>query len=326
MRLGLAAPAKINLYLHVLGRRADGYHRLESFVAFADIHDRLVAKTHDRLSLTVSGDGSAALHAEPPDANLVITAARALAAAAGIEAKAEIHLEKRIPVAAGLGGGSADAAAALRLCARLWRLRCDETELARVGAMLGADIPMCLLGRPCHVGGVGERLKLAEPIPAAALVLVNPGRSLATAEVFRAHRLPWSRRSRPMGAPKNPADLATRLAHRRNDLTAAAVSLIPEIAVVLADLTTAGPLIARMSGSGATCFGLFPDSTAAKAAATEVREQHPTWWVQPATLRIERPEIETVARTTQIGVTITTRHQLLDKGGCALIGSKPISR
>jgi 4-diphosphocytidyl-2-C-methyl-D-erythritol kinase len=295
LRLALAAPAKVNLYLHVLGRRSDGYHRLDSLVAFAAVHDRIEVAPSDDLRLDLAGEGSGALAAEPSGANLVLRAARVLAAAAGVEAGARIALDKRLPVAAGLGGGSADAAATLRLLDRLWRLGLGERELLAIAARVGADVPVCVLGRACRVGGIGERLAPVSGVPSAPLVLVNPGRPLATAAVFRAHVPPWSRRARAPAPARGARDLALRLSRRRNDLTMAAASLEPAVAEVLAEIATTGALLGRMSGSGATCFGLYAEASAAGAAADDLAKRHPAWWVKATRLLLTRPEIETVA-------------------------------
>lgn len=272
------APAKINLWLHVTGRRPDGYRELDSLVAFADVGDRLSAAPADALSLSVTGPFAAALG--DGSENLVLKAARALAAHCGVPANAALHLEKNLPVAAGIGGGSADAAAALRLCARLWRADIGRAELARLALGLGADVPVCLAGKTARMTGIGEKLvPLDPPPPAAPAVLVNPGTAVSTGQVFEA-------RARPFGSPAEDRggdladDLAGRAAANRNDLEAPAIALVPEIADVLAALRPASGLrLARMSGSGATCFGLFDGDAAAEAAARAIAAAHPAWWV-----------------------------------------------
>lgn len=292
--LALDAPAKVNLYLHVLGRRPDGYHRLDSLVVFVDLADRLVARPADRLHLTITGPGRAALRAEPD--NLVLRAARLLAAEAGVPARARIALAKRIPVAAGLGGGSADAAAALRLLDRLWRVRAAPEDLARLGARLGADVPVCLAGRPSLLRGIGERLDPAAPPPAAAaLVLVNPRRPLATARVFAACAARPRRAAPAMGARADTATFARALARRRNDLTGAAAGLEPAIPAMLAELVVAGARLARMSGSGATCFGLFDDLDAAGRAVAWLTSRGLPWWSRAVAIRRDAPSIKLVA-------------------------------
>ncbi len=268
------AAAKLNLYLHVVGRRADGYHLVDSLVAFASIHDTVAVSHADRLSLKLAGPMAGHLAAEPD--NLVLRAARRLAEEAGLAPRAEILLEKRLPVASGIGGGSADAAATLKALAKLWRVALGDRELASLALELGADVPMCLLGRAAFAGGVGEELAPVRGLPEAGLVLVNPGMGLGTAEVFRGYRGDFSPAAR-FDAPHDVAGLAALLATRRNDLTAPAQALCPEIGQVLAALDAApGCRLARMSGSGATCFGLFDDEAAAMRAAPALK--HPGWW------------------------------------------------
>ncbi len=274
-RLTEAAPAKINLYLHLIGRRDDGYHLLDSLVVFAEIGDVLSAEQAETLSLRVEGPFAAGLSAEPD--NLVLRAARALAEEAGVSAGARIVLEKNLPVASGIGGGSADAAAALRLLCRSWGVSPDRAGLARLAGGLGADVPVCLAGRACRMGGIGERLEPAPTLPRCGVVLVNPGIAVATADVFRARRGAWSSRAALPAGWTDSAAMAADLARLRNDLEPAATALRPVIADVLVALTAApGCMLARMSGSGATCFGLFADRTAARRAVNGLRRTG--WW------------------------------------------------
>ena len=275
------APAKINLYLHVLGRRADGYHLLDGLTAFADVGDRIEVAAAVNLSLTVTGPFASQVPAG--DDNLVLRAARALATAARRRACAAIRLDKRLPVAAGIGGGSADAAATLRALAKLWRLEQDSAMLAELATGLGADVPMCLHGRTCFVAGVGERLDPAPPLPAFCLLLVNPGVPLPTPPVFARREGPFSSAGRFPEALADARGLAALLGERRNDLTEAAVSLVPEISHVLRELAALpGVHLARMSGSGATCFGLLDDRLSARQAARALAARHPDWWITPA--------------------------------------------
>lgn len=259
------ARAKVNLWLNVVGRRADGYHLLESLVAFTDLADEIEVAPARELSLAIAGPAAAALAGDTD--NLVLKAARLLAGRAGVAPRAAIRLTKRIPVAAGLGGGSADAAATLRALVDLWRVATPEEELFDLAAALGADVPMCLAGRACFVSGIGERLAPAPRLPDCAILLVNPGTSLPTPEVFAARRKDFSP---PRAAPLAWPDLAAfgrGLAGRGNDLTEAAISLRPEIADVLAHLQgSAGAIHAGMSGSGATCFALYATIDAARHA------------------------------------------------------------
>ena len=274
------APAKVNLFLHVLGRRADGYHLLDSLAVFAGVADRLHAMPAAGLSLEIAGPFGAALASEPD--NLVLRAARALAAAAGIAPRARLVLEKVLPVASGIGGGSADAAATLRLLARLWGLAPrthagGSVDLAAIAAGLGADVPVCLAGSPARMGGTGEALGPAPHLPEFGLVLVNPGVPVATASVFLALTGPFSARAVLADAWPDAAAMAADLARLGNDLEAPARALCPAIGAALAALASRpGCLLARMSGSGATCLGLFPTKAAAQAAAATLIR--PGWW------------------------------------------------
>jgi 4-diphosphocytidyl-2-C-methyl-D-erythritol kinase len=269
-----AAPAKVNLYLHVTGRRPDGYHLLDSLVVFAGASDLVEAAPAAGLTLDLRGPGGAAL-AEEPD-NLVLRAARALAAAAGLEPRAALTLEKRLPVAAGLGGGSADAAATLRALSGLWGLGWPATRLRELAAGLGADVPVCVEGRPARMGGIGEVLGPAPVLPGYGLLLANPGLPLPTPAVFRARQGGFSE---PATMPARLADaeaLAAWLRPLANDLEVAAIALCPAVAEVLGAIAAQpGCLLARMSGSGATCFGLFPSPDAAARAAGLLPA---AWW------------------------------------------------
>jgi 4-diphosphocytidyl-2-C-methyl-D-erythritol kinase len=270
----LLARAKVNLWLKLVGRRADGYHRLESLIAFTDLADEIAAGPSDRLALEVDGPLAPALAREPN--NLVLSAARLLADRAGVAPRAALRLTKRIPVAAGLGGGSADAAATLQALVELWRIALPVEELFDLAARLGADVPMCLAGRAALVSGVGEQLAAAPPLPTCAILLVNPGVALPTAEVFAARR---GALSEPPPAPRPWTDLAgfaAVLAERGNDLTEAATALQPAVAEVLAFLRRSdGALYAAMSGSGATCFALYESIERAERAASRAPA---AWW------------------------------------------------
>jgi 4-diphosphocytidyl-2-C-methyl-D-erythritol kinase len=274
-----AAPAKLNLYLHVLGRRADGYHLLDSLVAFADVGDVVTAQPALALSLEIIGPFAGALQDDPSE-NLVWRAARALAERAGIEPKAALTLEKNLPVASGIGGGSSDAAAALKALGELWRLDLGERPFQGLAPSLGADVPVCLFGELAWVGGIGEAVAPAPALPSCSVVLVNPGLGLATPAVFKARTGAFSEAARFDAAPADATALARLLETRRNDLTAPALELAPGIAQVLRALEAEpGALLARMSGSGATCFALFADEAAAQAAAQRLGAMHTGWWV-----------------------------------------------
>jgi len=283
--------AKINLYLHVLARRDDGYHELDSLVVFAGVGDRLVFAPNDDLTLEIDGRFGAALSAG--DDNLVLRAARALAVTCGVRAGAGIRLEKQLPLAAGIGGGSADAAATLDGLVALWGLAPAPGLLARLARDLGADVPVCCFGRPAFVGGIGEWIERAPALPPAWFVLVNPGVPLDTARVFRARQGGFSAPARWPEVLGDAAALAERLAACRNDLEAPARALAPIVDKVLETLGgAAGCLLARLSGSGATCFGLFATRAAALDAAAAIAARQPDWWVVPAPLlhgKLERP-------------------------------------
>lgn len=278
-----AAPAKINLYLHVVGRRDDGFHLLDSLVAFADVHDTVTAVEADDLTLAVTGPFGASLAAEPD--NLVLRAARALASAGGVRRGARMRLIKRLPVASGIGGGSSDAAAALRVLSALWRVKLAKNDLHKLALDLGADVPVCLGGRALYMGGIGDALSPAPALPRAGLVLVNPGSPLPTPPVFKARQGAFSTAARFADAPRDARALAGMLESRHNDLTQAATSLLPAIGAVLDELAASpGCHLARMSGSGATCFGLYDDPAAAAKAAAAIAKLRPGWWVAPGRL------------------------------------------
>lgn len=268
------ARAKVNLWLNVVGRRADGYHLLDSLVAFTDLADEIEVAPGPALSLAVAGPAAAALEGDPD--NLVLKAARLLAGRAGVAPRAALRLTKRIPVAAGLGGGSADAAATLLALVDLWRVAMPQEELFDLAATLGADVPMCLAGRPALASGIGERLAPAPALPACAILLVNPGVALATPAVFGAREGGFSR-AIPLGQGwQSLGEFADDLARRGNDLTDAAISLQPEVADVLDRLRRSdGVAHAAMSGSGATCFGLYGSTEEAQRAASRLPA---SWW------------------------------------------------
>lgn len=269
------APAKVNLSLHVTGRRKDGYHLLDSVVVFTDAGDRL-----DRVAqagLRVSGPEGGGLSAGPD--NLVTRAAQVMGAQ-----DIGLHLHKGLPVASGIGGGSADAAAALRLLARI-----TERPLPPMADILalGADVPVCLAGTPCRMRGIGEGLTPLPPLPPFWLVLVNPRVHVSTPQVFRALACAnGSPMADTLPAWSDTASLITWLRAQRNDLEAPARALAPVISQVLRVLDAQHECaLARMSGSGATCFGMFATEAAAQAAATRVQSLHPEWWVTATGIR-----------------------------------------
>ncbi|PZP40308.1 MAG: 4-(cytidine 5'-diphospho)-2-C-methyl-D-erythritol kinase [Azospirillum brasilense] len=265
------APAKVNLFLHVTGRREDGYHLLDSLAVFAGVGDELTASPAEALTLEIDGPEGGALAAEPD--NLVLRAARLLAESHGVPGGATLRLTKRLPVASGIGGGSADAAAALRLLSRQWRLALPpEAAVTR----LGADVPVCVASRAARMGGIGEELVPAPRFPTYGLLLANPRIPLSTPAVFRA-RAPGF--TPPAELPASWSDaraMAGDLRRCMNDLEAPARQLCPAVTEVLSAIASRKDcLLARMSGSGATCFGLFPDPASARAAAESLPSG---WW------------------------------------------------
>lgn len=267
-------PAKVNLYLHVTGRRADGYHLLDSLAVFPAVGDWLSYAPAAALSLELDGSFATGLAAEPD--NLVLRAARQLAAAAGVPAGGRLGLEKNLPVASGIGGGSTDAAAALRLLARAWKVQAD---LPGIALGLGADVPVCLTRRTVRMTGIGETLLPAPALPEFGIVLVNPGFPVATAQVFRSRKPEFSPPPELPASWPDAAAMAAGLAALGNDLQAAAIAIAPGIGEVLQALgTLPGSLLTRMSGSGATCFALFGTPRAAAAAAATLQQQAPGWW------------------------------------------------
>ena len=272
-----AAPAKLNLSLQVVGRRADGYHLLDGLVAFADIGDVVTAAAADTTRLAIEGPFASGLSAGPD--NLVLRAAAALANLAPTPRGAALRLAKNLPVASGIGGGSADAAAALRALRQLWRLDLPPSQLHALAARLGADVPMCLASRPCWIAGVGDILDPLPDLPEAGLILANPGIALATPLVFQRRSGGFSVPKR-FAVPATAASLAQSLAATDNDLTAAAEACVPEIAALRGRLAALpGALLARMSGSGATCFALFASRAAAQTALAPLKAALPAgWW------------------------------------------------
>jgi len=268
-RFARFAPAKVNLYLHVTGKRADGYHLLDSLAVFPAAGDVVGAAPGEALRLAISGRFGAALQGEAD--NLLLRAGRALAPGRG----AALTLEKNLPVASGIGGGSADAAAALHVLSALWGI--TGADLPALALQLGADVPVCLASKPARMQGIGEILAPAPKLPEFGMVLVNPGVAVPTPAVFKARQGGFS------PAPKLPeawADADAMVADLRactNDLQDAAIGIAPvigEVLQVLADLP--GAKLARMSGSGATCFAMFATPAAAEAAAAQITQ--PGWW------------------------------------------------
>jgi len=284
--LSVRAPAKINLYLHVTGKRDDGFHLLDSLVAFAGLHDLVGLRHADEFSLKVEGPYADAVPTGPE--NLVLKAAEKLGRAAGISKGCAITLKKNLAVASGIGGGSADAAAVLRGLVALWEIDLDAPDALDLGTLaleIGADVPVCLFGRSAFMGGIGEDIIRAPALPPVWLVLVNPNVPSSTPAVFKERKGDFSQAARFDAAPASAEELAGILKVRGNDLWEAAARLAPVIGDVLESLNSADEcLLARMSGSGATCFGLFDDAGGAARAAVEIGRGHPDWWVRATPL------------------------------------------
>ncbi len=295
--LAVFAPAKVNLFLHVLARRPDGYHELESLIVFVDVGDRLSVRPADKLDLTIGGPFGPVLKAEPLTGNLVHKAAGALKARLGTGKRAwggAVHLDKHLPVASGIGGGSTDAAAALRLLARHWDLPADTAVLREIGLDLGADVPVCLSAAPMLVEGIGETLRPAPPLPEAWLVLVNSGTGVSTGAVFKG--LDPSRFDPRPSPAMQAGDLSDMdrlldvLKSTRNDLEASALTVAPDIREVLEEIRILPDCrLARMSGSGGTCFGLFDSQDAAMEAERRLSLAQPSWWVRAGKILREAP-------------------------------------
>jgi 4-diphosphocytidyl-2-C-methyl-D-erythritol kinase len=275
----LLAPGKINLALHVVGRREDGYHLIETLTVFTRFGDRVIIEGAEEDSFSATGPFA---NAVPTDEdNLVITARDRLRTAFPLAdcPPVSITLEKNVPVASGLGGGSSDAATTLLGLASAWHLATNKRELAQLGPALGADVPMCVAAKPLVASGIGEKIAMVPDFPELSLVLVNPGVPVPTANVFRALKS-----YEHPGLPALPHQLSLTslvdwLGRTRNDLESAARSIAPEIDDTLHELGLTGSLVARMSGSGATCFGLFENDRQAQGAARHIMRERPGWFV-----------------------------------------------
>lgn len=281
------APAKINLFLHVGGRRADGYHELESLVVFASVGDELEIEEADVLSLKVEGPFARALEGEAD--NLVLRAARAFAQYAKVEPNIRITLSKNLPVASGIGGGSSDAAATLRGLSRLFPGKLTLPQLWNIGHDLGSDVPVCVMPGCWWMAGRGERFATVSEIGTFDALLVNAGAPVSTAAAFAALKT-----GSGIGRIRRPPrfavieDLVTYLRGAQNDLEAPSRELCPLVGDTLDAISGTGALLARMSGSGATCFGIYPNAVSAEAAAATIAQAHPNWWLAPTTLNFGR--------------------------------------
>ncbi|SCY76155.1 4-(cytidine 5'-diphospho)-2-C-methyl-D-erythritol kinase [Rhizobium sp. NFACC06-2] len=275
-----AAPAKINLALHVTGQRADGYHLLETLVTFTEAGDTIRIRDTDADSFSISGPFGDLLRAGDGGDNLVTRARdllrNALASTGQAAPPVAIHLEKNLPVASGIGGGSADAAATLRGLLRHWRAGIAPDTLASMALTLGADVPMCLESRSLIARGIGEDIEPLTDLPDLVMVLANPLKAVSTPEIFR--------RLQTKTNPPLPASATIGwmdfLAQSRNDLQPSAQALLPEIGEIIGLLSQEGAALVRMSGSGATCFGIFHSLEAARKAETSLRKKRPGWYFQ----------------------------------------------
>ncbi|MDH7804723.1 MULTISPECIES: 4-(cytidine 5'-diphospho)-2-C-methyl-D-erythritol kinase [unclassified Rhizobium] len=275
-----AAPAKINLALHVTGQRADGYHLLETLVTFTEAGDAIHVRDADADTFSISGSFGDLLRAGDGGNNLV-TRARdllrdALASTGQPTRPVAIHLEKNLPVASGIGGGSADAAATLRALLRHWNAMIDPQRLASVALALGADVPMCLESRSLIARGIGEDIEPVSALPELFLMLANPLKAVSTPEIFR--RL--QNKANPSLPVREAGGWMDFLAQSRNDLEAPAKALLPEVSEIAGMLSQEGAFLVRMSGSGATCFGIFHSFDAAQKAETSLRNKRPDWYFQ----------------------------------------------
>lgn len=272
MQINELARAKINLCLHVTGQRDDGYHLLDSIVAFADIGDQITVVPSDVFSLIINGPFASGLSAG--EDNLVLKAARLYAKNCK---GAAITLTKNLPVASGIGGGSADAAATLRAMSRLTGAALPQDA----GLSLGADVPVCLQSTTCRMEGIGELITPIKDMADITAVLVCPNVSVATSSVFQAIKC---KNNPPISQDSDDQDLSVFLHQQRNDLEKPSIALVSEIGQCLKQIKEAGASLARMSGSGATCFGLFKSDIAAQNAAQSLSNYYPDWWVKPCIL------------------------------------------
>ncbi|MCF8495408.1 MAG: 4-(cytidine 5'-diphospho)-2-C-methyl-D-erythritol kinase [Alphaproteobacteria bacterium] len=286
------APAKINLYLHVTGRRPDGYHSLDSLVAFADTGDLLTLEPAKDFSFSIEGpfagmfrggENGGDLHSS----NLVVRAVRAMAEIARQTPRFRVVLTKNLPLASGLGGGSADAAAVLRALCDLWDLPMDDPRLLPLMMGLGTDVPVCLNSVPARLRGAGEILEDAPALPPLPAVLIHPDIPCPTSAVFARYAGPFSQSPSLPETFGSPEDLIAFLKDRDNDLYPAAAALVPEITQALESLSAFETcLLARMAGSGSSCFGLFSTEEAARNASGILAARHPGWWVKSCVLNL----------------------------------------
>jgi 4-diphosphocytidyl-2-C-methyl-D-erythritol kinase len=279
----LTAPAKLNLFLHITGKRQDGYHLLQSVMIFVDVGDTMEFYPHD--GFLIDAEGPFAGDLPPPGDNIVYHAARALSDSWGVPLSGGIQLYKNLPIASGVAGGSSNAATALLGLSKLWGLPDDRDRLHKIAVKLGADVPACLVKRPVWAEGIGEKMSPLPHMPPLHFVLVNPMVATPTAEVFARFRNRVTPPIQYSGRKKTMQEWISDLRLYRNDLTEAAIEVCPDISTVLAALReTPNCHLSRLSGSGATCFGIYDSPPAAQAAVNKLRQQHPRWWVTAANL------------------------------------------
>ncbi|MDE1151577.1 MAG: 4-(cytidine 5'-diphospho)-2-C-methyl-D-erythritol kinase [Micavibrio sp.] len=279
----LQAPAKINLFLHITGKRDDGYHLLQSLMVFVDVGDTLEFAPHDSLFLDVDGPFAGDMPA--PSENLIYKAAGLLAAEYKTTMRGRVRLTKNLPVASGIAGGSSDSAVAMRGFVKLWGLPEEHERMQRLAQRLGADVPACFIGKPVWAEGIGEKMTRLPEMPQMHFVLANPMVATPTPEVFRRFNSKYSPAIQFSGRRKSMHEWIADLKLYRNDLTDAASEVTPEIKQVLRALAeTPNCHFARLSGSGATCFGVYDNADAAMAAVNKLKQLHPGWWISPANL------------------------------------------
>lgn len=277
----ILAPAKLNLYLHITGRRTDGYHLIDSLFVFTTLHDVLTITPSNTLSLTIDGDFYSALSNESIEKNIVYRAANKLREKYHVMSGAKIHLKKQIPVGAGLGGGSSDAAAILTGLNHFWNLHCDEERLSQIGLALGADVPACITQKPAIVSGIGEKIMpISLPYSRMPVLLINSNQPLSTQAVYtQFHKNNRSFTNETQNAI-TPKSFIKNLQNKHNDLQFPAIQLQPEITVLLDHLAEQkGCLVSRMSGSGPTCFALFSDMNLAVQAQRTLSALFSNYWV-----------------------------------------------
>lgn len=279
----MLAPAKINLFLHITGKRNDGYHLLQSLFAFADYGDEIRIEESNNFSLAINGPFSDSILSEE---NLITKSVTALENHTGRRANCKIRLTKNIPVGAGLGGGSADAAATIKALIDFWDIKVPDKKIDNIALSLGADIPACLYNRPCFVEGIGEKIIPINSFPALPAILVYPNKGCSTTEIFDRYNLSPSKIITPPENLNDKQQLMEFLKKQKNDLTATAIDHIPEINNILDEIKNQkGCLISRMSGSGSTCFGLFETKEDSENAVQNIKKNNPGWWVQAVTIK-----------------------------------------